>query len=77
MREFDVVIKHTARKENLLADTLSRTHKYSLDPTEEQDFIPQSMDSTEDNTEIHNTSITTNDLPVPPIPENLTMVYYG
>jgi len=52
MREFDLVIEHTAGKENLLADALSRKHKYSLDPTEEQDFIPYSIDPTEDNTNL-------------------------
>jgi len=40
MREFDLVIEHTAWKENLLAEALSRKHKYCLDPSEKQDFIP-------------------------------------
>jgi len=68
MREFDLVIEHTAGKENLLADALSRKHKYSLDPTEEQDFIPQSIDPTDDNGNLQDTSITTNNLPISPIP---------
>jgi len=74
MREFDLVIKHTVEKENLLADALSRKHKYSLDPIKEQDFIPQSIDPTEDNTEPQDTSITTNNLYISPIPEDFTMV---
>jgi len=52
-------------------------HKYSLDPTEEQDFIPQSIDRTEDNTEPQDTSITTNNLSISPIPEEITMVSHG
>jgi len=40
MKEFDLVIEYTAGKENLLVDALSRKYIYSLDPTEEQDFIP-------------------------------------
>ena len=52
-------------------------HKYSLDPTEEQDFIPQSIDRTEDNTEPQDTSITTNNLSISPIPEEITMVSRG
>jgi len=48
MREFDFVMEHVAGKENLLADALSRKYKYSLDPTEEQDFIPLSIDPTEE-----------------------------
>jgi len=68
MWEFDLAIEHIAGKENLLADTLSRKHKYSLDPIEEQDFIPQSIDRTEDNTEPQDTSITTNNLFISPIP---------
>jgi len=77
MREFDLVIEHTAGKENLLADALSRKHKYSLDPTEEQDFIPQSIDSTEDNGNLQDTSITTNNLSISPILEEITMVSRG
>jgi len=77
MREFDFVIEHTAGKENLLADALSRKHKYSLDPTEEQDFIPQSIDPTEDNSNLQDTSITTNNLSFSPIPEEITMVSRG
>jgi len=74
MREFDLVIEHTAGKENLLADALSRKHKYSLDPIDEQDFIPQRIDSTEDNTEPQDTSFTTNNLSISPVPEELKMV---
>jgi len=69
-----LVIGHTAGKENLLADALSRKHKYSLDPIEEQEFIPQSFDPTEDNTEPQDTSITTNNLSISPISEEFTMV---
>jgi len=74
MRESNLVIEHTARKENLLADALSRKHKYSLDPTEEQDFIPQRIDATEDNSNLQDTSITTNNLSISAIPEEITMV---
>jgi len=77
MQEFDCVIEHTAGKENLLADALSRKHKYSLDPAEEQDFIPQSIDPTEDNSNLLDTSITTNNLSISPIPEEITMVSRG
>jgi len=77
MREFDLVIEYTAGKENLLADAPSRKHKYSLDPTEEQDFIPQSIDPTEDNSNLQDTSITTNNLSISPIPEEITMVSRG
>ena len=77
MREFDLVIKHTAGKENLLADALSRKHKYYLDPTEEQDFIPHSSDPTQDNSNLQDTSITTNNLSISPIPEEITMVSRG
>jgi len=73
MREFDLVIEHTAGKENLLADALSRKHKYSLDPTEEQDFISQSIDPTDDNSNLQDTSITTNNLSMSLIPEEMTM----
>jgi len=52
MREFALVIERMAGKENMLADALSRKHKYSLDPTEEQDFIPQSIDPTGDNSNL-------------------------
>jgi len=68
MREFDLVIERTAGKENLLADALSRKHKYSLDPTEEQEFILQSIDPTEDNRYLQDTSITTNNLSISPVP---------
>jgi len=77
MREFDLVIEHTAGKENLLADALSRKYKYSLDPTEEQYFIFQTIDSTEDNTEPQDTSITTNNLSISPVPEEIRMVSHG
>jgi len=52
MRKFAFVIEYTAGKENMLADAISKKHKYSLDPTEEQDFIPQSIDPTEDNSNL-------------------------
>jgi len=69
MPEFDLVIEHTDGKENILADALSMKHKYALDLTEEKDFIPQRIDPTEDNTEPQNTSITTNNLSISPLPE--------
>jgi len=74
MRELDLVIEHTAGKENLLADALSRKYKYSLEPTEEQDFIPQSINPIEDNTEPQDTSITSNNLSISPVPKQITMV---
>jgi len=77
MREFDLVIEHTAGKENLLADALSRKHKYSFNPTEEQDFIPQSINPTEDNSTLQDTFITTNNLSISPIPQEITMVSRG
>jgi len=77
IREFDLVIKHTAGKEKLLADALSRKHKYSLDPIEEQDFIPYSINPTEDNCNLQDTSITTNNLSISPILEEITMVSQG
>jgi len=77
IREFDLIIEHTAGKENLLADALSRKHKYSLDPIKEQDFIPQSIDPTEDNSNLQDTSITANNLSNSPIPEEITMVSRG
>ena len=77
MREFDLVIEHTAGKENLLADALSRRHKYSLNPIEKQDFIRQSIDHTEDNTKPHDTSIPTNNLSISLIREDITMVSRG
>jgi len=77
MREFDLVIEHMAGKENLLADALSRKHKDSLDPTEEQDFIPQSIDPTEDNGNLLDSSITTNNLSISSILEEITMVAPG
>jgi len=77
MREFDLGIEHTAGKENLWADALSRKHKYFLDPNEEQDFIPQSLYHTEDNSNLQDTSITTNNLSISPIPQEITMVSRG
>jgi len=77
MKGFDLVIEHTAGKENLLADALSRKNKYSLNPTEEQDFIPQSIDPTEDNSNLQDTSITTNKVSISPISEEITMVSRG
>ena len=77
MPQFELVIEHTAGKENLLADALWRKHKYSLDSTEEQDFIPQSIDHTENNTEPQDTSITTNNLSISPIPEEFRIFSRG
>jgi len=77
MWEFDFVIEHTAGKENLLADALARKHKYSLVPPEEQDFIPQSIDPTEDSSEFQDTSITTNNVSIVSIPEEITLVSCG
>jgi len=73
MREFDLVIEHTAEKKNLLVDALSSKHKYSLVPTEELDFIAQNIDPTEDNSNLQDTSITTNNLSISPMPEEITM----
>jgi len=64
-------------RNNHLADPLSRKFKYSLDSREEQDFIPHNIDPTEDNTEPQDTSITTNNLLISPIPEEFTMVSHG
>jgi len=75
MREFDLVMKHMVGKENLLADALSRKHKYSLDPAKEQDFIPLSIDPTEDNVKPEDTSIMTNNLSIFSILENFTIVF--
>ena len=72
-----MVIEHAVGKENLLADALSRKHKYSLDLIKEQDFIPQNIDPTEDNLDPRNTSITTNNLSISPNPEDFTMVSRG
>jgi len=77
MREFDLAIGHIAGKENLFADTLLRKHKYSLNATEEKDFIPQSINPTENHTEPQDTSITTNNLSISPFPEEITRVYRG
>jgi len=77
MREFDLVIEHAAGKENLLAHALSRKYKYSLVPTEEQDFIPQRIDPTEDNGNLQDTFITTSNLTISAIPEEITMVSCG
>jgi len=74
MREFDLVIEHTVRKENLLVDALSRKHKYSLDSTKEQVFIPQSIDPTEDHIEHQVTSMFINNLSISPVPEEIRMV---
>jgi len=74
MREFDLVIKHTSGKEILWADTASTTHKYSLDTLEEQDFIPQRIHPTEDNIQPHNTYITTNNLSISPLIQNIKIV---
>jgi len=64
-----LIIEHTAGKENLLPDALLTNHKYCLDPIEEQDFIPQSIDPTEDNIQTRDTYMTTNNLSISPIPE--------
>jgi len=77
IREFDLVIKHTARKENLLVDVLARKYKYSLDPTEAQDFISQGIDPIGDNTEPQDTSISTNNLSISPVPKEITIVSYS
>jgi len=77
MREFDLVIEYTAGKENLVADALSRKHKDSLDSNEEQEFILQSIDPTEDNIEPQYTSISTNNLSISPVPEEITTVSRG
>ena len=66
-----------AGKENLLGDTLSRKYKYYLYPIEEQVLISQSPDPIEDNTKAQDTSITTNNLSISPIPEEITMVSSG
>jgi len=77
MREFYLIIEHTSGKENLFADILSMKHKSSVDPSEEQDFIPQSIVPTEDNTEPQYTSITTKNLYISPIQEDFTLVSGG
>jgi len=77
MREFNLVIEHTAGKENLLADALSRKHKYFLDRAEDQDFIPQSIDPTEDNHNLQDPSINSTNLSISPILEEITMVSHG
>jgi len=66
-----------AGKKNVLVDTLSRKHKYSLNPIEEPDFIPWSINPTEGNTEHQDTTITTNNLSISPIPEEFTLVSRG
>ena len=43
---FDSSIKHTAEKDNYIADALSRMNKYPHVSTTEDDFIPHSVDST-------------------------------
>jgi len=67
-------MEHAAGKENLLADALLKKDKYFLTPIEEQDFISQSIESTETNTEPQDISITTNKLSISPIPEEFTIV---
>jgi hypothetical protein len=74
MREFDLVIEYTARKKNLLADALSRKHTFSLIRSSEQNLIPQSIDSIEDNTNPNNTSITVNNPSISPTQDNGHMV---
>jgi len=44
MQRFNAKIEFTAGKENLIADALSRVHKYPGRPTLEKDFIPQYID---------------------------------
>jgi len=41
MQRFNAKIEFTAGKENLIADALSRVHKYPGRPTSGKDFIPQ------------------------------------
>jgi len=72
-----LVIEYTARKENLLADSLFRKHSYLFNPTEEQDFIPQSIDPTEDNSEPQDSSIITNNISISPVPKEFTIVSCG
>jgi len=74
MKELDLVLKYTAGKEHLLVDALSGKDKYSLDPTEEQDFIPQSIDATEDYIEPYDSSIFMNNLSISTVPEEYTIV---
>jgi len=76
MRKFDLVIEHTAGKDNLLTDALSRKDKYSLDPSEGQDFIQQRIDPIEENNELQNTSIIINNLAISTVLENFTMISY-
>jgi len=64
-------------KENLQADALSRKYNYSLASTKEQDFIPQSINTTEDNNEPRDTSIATNNLSVSSVPEEFIIVSHG
>jgi hypothetical protein len=52
-----------------LTDALSRKHKFSLVLTSEQDFIPQSINPTEDNT-----SITINNLSISSSQKDFNMV---
>jgi len=46
MQRFNAKIEFTAGKENLIADTLYRVHKYPRRPTSEKDFIPQYINPT-------------------------------
>ena len=46
LMSFDCIIEHTAGKDNHIADTLSRMHKYSGIFITEDNFIPYSVDST-------------------------------
>ena len=43
---FDCTVEHTAGKDNHIADSLSRMHKYSGVSTTEDDLIPHCVDST-------------------------------
>jgi len=77
MREFDLVIEHMAGRENLLANALSRKHRYSLNTIEEQDFSPPSIDPPEDNSNLPDTFISTNNLSISTILEEIKMVSRG
>ena len=68
---FDQTIVHTGGKENYIADVLSRNYKRPSTSTEEEDYIPQSID----NTTLHrapslptsSNTITCNHVSVPPL----------
>jgi len=77
MTEFDLVIGYKAGKENLFTDTLSRNTKYSLNPTEELHFIPESINPTEHITKVHDIPITINNLSISPVPKEFMMVSHG